>query len=143
MFLNYEFMINTSLKARKFCPSLTWQVFKTNFEFCGISILRFRLNTTFRCILISWFDQNTMLAIEFSVREFPIFQNFEKSMEPKCQLKYIFIFFYTPQTRKSIKNTRKVSFWFKGIVIFINWIYKSQDLTIFLQCVKNLCIVKL
>ena len=50
------------------------------------------------------------LKIEFFyMLEFWTSQEFPKSMEPKCKLKYIFILFYTPP------------FWFKNIVIII-WV---------------------
>ena len=57
-------------------------------------------------------------------------------MEPKCKLKYIYLFiylfiFYTPMIHKS-KKQKKTTSWFKNIVIFIiwvyNWIYKLQRL---------------
>ena len=93
------------------------------------------------------FSFTVMLIIEFFMCvSFQRLRNFGENMERKCNLKYIFIFFYTPLIHKSIKITRKTYFWFKNIVIFIiwvyNWIYKSQDFTIFLRCFKKLCIIK-
>ena len=61
-------------------------------------------------------------------------------------MQYIFILFYTPLIHKSIKSTIKTSMWFEDIVILIIcvyvWIYKFQDLIIFLLRVRNLCIIK-
>ena len=78
-----------------------------------------------------------VLKIEFFICvRLQYFRSFGKNMAPKCELKYILIFLYKPIIYKSINSTRKNSFWFKNMVIFIiwvySWIYKYQDLTTFL-----------
>ena len=56
-----------------------------------------------------------VLKIEYFMRViFQHFRNFGKSMENKCKLKYILIFFYTSLIHKSIKNTRKTFSWCKN-----------------------------
>ena len=96
------------------------------------------------------FNFVVVLKIEFSMCEFSfpqLFMNFGKSMEPKCKLKYIFIFFYIPVIHESIKSTRKTSLLLNNNIIFIIWVYtctyKPQDLIIFFRRVKKLCIIKL
>ena len=88
------------------------------FEFRSILNSRFRLDTTFRGISVIS----------------------EKNIKPKCKLKNIFIFFDKPLIHKSIRNTRKTSFWFKDIVIFIICVYTG--FTNPKTCVKKLCIIK-
>ena len=60
---------------------------------------------------LRFFNFVVVLKIEFfKCVRFQHFRNFEKSTEPKCKLKYVFTFFYTPLIHKSIKNTRKTFF---------------------------------
>ena len=111
------------------------RVFWNLFEFRGILILRFSLNTTFCGVLISRSGQNTIIRnisnLNFEIfmcMSFQYFRNFGKSKNI-----YFYLFFHTLDSQ-SIKNIRKSSFWFKSTVTFIiwvyNWIYKFQNLII-------------
>ena len=146
---------NSKLKIKtKHIPSYRIQLLSLKLQ--TWRLLRWRSSLTFRQItecsltlklardmIRTHFCFVVVLKIEiFMCLCFQHFRNFGKNMEPKCKLKYIFIYFTYDWF-----NTRRTSFWFKNIVVFIiwvcKWICRLQDLMINLWHVKKLCIMKL
>ena len=93
------------------------------FEFPGILISRFGLNTIFRGILILRIDQNTIICdilvlwYCFLCVSFQHFRNFWINMEPKCKLKiHFYLFLHTtdpppPQFTLNEQNHVSICLW--------------------------------